>query len=96
MNPEPVIKPGEIITRMGLAFETNDQVLVPRRETELLARTALELLNAAKTPPINVIDMCCGAGNLASALAAGYSRLGKRSHGCVRHARAEERCAARA
>ena len=35
MNPEPVIKPGEIITWMGLAFETSDQVLIPRRETEL-------------------------------------------------------------
>ncbi|MEA3193536.1 MAG: release factor glutamine methyltransferase [Betaproteobacteria bacterium] len=40
-------------------------VLVPRLETELLGRTALELL------PDNarVIDMCCGSGNLACALA---------------------------
>ena len=48
MNPEPVVKPGEIITWMGLAFETSDQVLVPRRETELLARAALDLLKSAE------------------------------------------------
>jgi release factor glutamine methyltransferase len=70
MNPEPIIKPGEIITWMGLAFETNDQVLVPRRETELLARTALDLLKTVEAAaPIRVIDMCCGAGNLSCALA---------------------------
>jgi len=41
-------------------------VLVPREETELLGNTALELL------PDNsrVIDMCCGSGNLACAIAA--------------------------
>jgi release factor glutamine methyltransferase len=40
-------------------------VLVPRAETELLGATALELL------PENarIIDMCCGSGNLACALA---------------------------
>jgi hypothetical protein len=61
MNPEPVIKPGEIITWMGLAFETNDQVLVPRRETELLARTALDLLKTVEAAaPISVIDIAEG------------------------------------
>ncbi len=40
-------------------------VLVPRAETELLGATALELV------PENarIIDMCCGSGNLACALA---------------------------
>ena len=70
MNQEPVIKPGEIVTWMGLAFETSDQVLVPRRETELLARTALDLLKTVEAgAPVRVIDMCCGAGNLACSLA---------------------------
>ena len=69
MNLEPVIKPGEIITWMGLAFETSDQVLVPRRETELLAGAALDLLKTAEAAPVRVIDMCCGAGNLSCALA---------------------------
>lgn len=40
-------------------------VLVPRDETELLGNTALELL--PEEP--KVIDMCCGSGNLACAIA---------------------------
>jgi release factor glutamine methyltransferase len=64
------IKPGDPITWMGLSFETNEEVLVPRPETELLARTALELLPPKDSASaIRVIDMCCGAGNLACALA---------------------------
>jgi len=93
MSAELIVRPGEIVTWMDLAFETDEKVLVPRPETELLGRTALEILNTAKAAPISVINMCCEAGNLACA--AGYSRLGERSHGCVRHARAEECCAAR-
>jgi release factor glutamine methyltransferase len=40
-------------------------VLVPREETELLGATALNLLSENA----RVIDMCCGSGNLACALA---------------------------
>jgi release factor glutamine methyltransferase len=40
-------------------------VLVPRDETELLGNTALGLLH----DEARVIDMCCGSGNLACALA---------------------------
>ena len=40
-------------------------VLVPRAETELLGRTAVELVQDSAC----VIDMCCGSGNLACALA---------------------------
>jgi len=40
-------------------------VLVPRAETELLGNTALELLPDGA----RIIDMCCGSGNLACALA---------------------------
>jgi release factor glutamine methyltransferase len=40
-------------------------VLVPREETELLGNAALEVLPDGA----RVIDMCCGAGNLACALA---------------------------
>lgn len=41
--------------------------LVPRAETELLARAAIDGL--ADTPAPRVIDMCSGAGNLACAIA---------------------------
>jgi release factor glutamine methyltransferase len=40
-------------------------VLVPREETELLGTTALKIL--PENP--RIIDMCCGSGNLACALA---------------------------
>ena len=41
--------------------------LVPREETELLGYAALEALRERPAP--RVIDMCCGSGNLACALA---------------------------
>ncbi len=50
---------------LGIDIETADGVLVPREETEILGRAALEMLGDGKT----VIDMCCGAGNLACAIA---------------------------
>lgn len=51
----------------GRSFVVGPGVLVPRQETELLARTAVYLL-AGRTCP-RVIDMCCGAGNLAVTIA---------------------------
>ena len=56
-------------TFMGLDLETTDHVLIPREETELLARTALDLLTEMSAPAPCVIDMCCGSGNLACSLA---------------------------
>ena len=41
--------------------------LVPREETEVLGYAALEALREHPAP--RIIDMCCGAGNLACALA---------------------------
>lgn len=50
---------------LGIDIETAEGVLVPREETEILGSAALEMLGAGTT----VIDMCCGAGNLACAIA---------------------------
>ncbi len=69
MSIEPVMRPGGNVTWMGHVFETNEQVLVPRPETQLLAHAALDLLRTAGGAPLRVIDMCCGAGNLACSLA---------------------------
>lgn len=52
---------------LGLELEVTRGVLVPRNETELLARTAIGVLETQASP--RVIDMCCGAGNLAVAIA---------------------------
>jgi release factor glutamine methyltransferase len=43
---------------MGLRFEVNPSVLVPRADTEILVETALEQLREGE----NVLDMCTGSG----------------------------------
>ena len=50
---------------MDLELLVERGVLVPRDETELLGNAALELL----PQQARIIDMCCGSGNLACALA---------------------------
>jgi release factor glutamine methyltransferase len=55
-------------TFLGIEMLCGHGVLVPRPETELLGRTALGRLQAAGGRG-RVIDMCCGAGNLACAIA---------------------------
>ncbi|HJL16611.1 MAG TPA: HemK/PrmC family methyltransferase [Sandaracinaceae bacterium LLY-WYZ-13_1] len=50
-------------------LEVGPGALVPRRETELLARRALARLAEDTLEAPLVIDMCCGVGNLACAIA---------------------------
>lgn len=54
---------------MGLEMLAGPQALIPRRETELLARTAVDILRALPGTP-RVIDTCTGSANVAAALAA--------------------------
>lgn len=54
---------------LGVELELGPGVLRPRRETELLGREAIDLLTQ-RGPGQTVIDMCCGSGNLALAIAA--------------------------
>src|SRR3954462_3023787 len=54
---------------MGMDLVVAPGALVPRKETELLARTAIDLLLAIDDRATLVIDMCCGTGNLACAIA---------------------------
>lgn len=56
-------------TFMGVEFLVGPGALVPRQETELLGHTAVEVLRGMSLPMARVIDMCCGAGNLACAIA---------------------------
>jgi release factor glutamine methyltransferase len=65
-------------TFMGVDLLVAPGALVPRPETELLGRTAQGLLRKMIEPAggqLQVIDMCCGSGNLACALAVGDDRL---------------------
>lgn len=56
---------------MGLEMLAGPQALVPRKETELLAGTGIELARqlASERTPLNVIDVCTGSGNVALAIA---------------------------
>ncbi|HUX90599.1 MAG TPA: HemK/PrmC family methyltransferase [Gallionellaceae bacterium] len=54
---------------MGVDLIVAEGALAPREETELLGKTALNTLRSSGTDAPRVIDMCCGSGNLACAIA---------------------------
>lgn len=56
---------------VGLEMLAGPGALVPRRETELLARTAIDLARdaAREQGKVRVIDVCTGCGNVALAVA---------------------------
>jgi release factor glutamine methyltransferase len=54
---------------MGVELLVAPGALVPRAETELLGNTALDLVAGMGLARPAIIDMCCGSGNLACALA---------------------------
>jgi release factor glutamine methyltransferase len=78
---------------LGVDLLVDGGALVPRQETELLGRTALAQLRrlAPDGDGVLMIDLCCGSGNLACALAVALPGL--RAHaadltdGCVSLAR---------
>ena len=51
---------------MGLCFRVNENVLIPRQDTEILVETALKFLTDGKIPAadnsIHLLDMCTGSG----------------------------------
>ncbi len=53
---------------LSISILAGPGVLIPRCETELLGRTAIEILSDRELNPV-VIDMCCGSGNLGLAIA---------------------------
>lgn len=56
---------------MGIELKCDKRALIPRKETEILGQSALELCNeiAREKPVVNIMDICCGSGNLGLALA---------------------------
>lgn len=56
---------------LGLDFIVKKGLYIPRRETELLAQTAISLIseNYSTLQHINVIDLCSGIGTVALAIA---------------------------
>ncbi|MFZ5523331.1 MAG: N5-glutamine methyltransferase family protein [Pseudomonadota bacterium] len=54
---------------MGVELIVDEGALVPREETELLGNVAIDALRSLDATQPKVIDMCCGSGNLACAIA---------------------------
>ncbi len=56
---------------LGLEMLTGPEAMIPRKETEILGRAALEILQGlvAQREPVTVVDLCTGSGNIALALA---------------------------
>jgi release factor glutamine methyltransferase len=59
----------------GLDFEVNEDVLIPRPETEVLVQTVLEISRSSKLKGqrLKVLDLCTGSGNIAIALTKGLT-----------------------
>lgn len=53
---------------MGLEMLSAPGALIPRAETELMARAAVELLHGMRGEPL-AVDVCTGSGNIAYAMA---------------------------
>lgn len=58
---------------MGLTFHVNENVLIPRQDTEILVEQALkhikEISHKQPVSDINVLDMCTGSGCIAISIA---------------------------
>jgi release factor glutamine methyltransferase len=56
---------------MGIELISDKRALIPRKETELLGKKALELSEeiVRSQGKCNLIDVCCGSGNLGIAIA---------------------------
>ena len=58
-------------TFMGIDFLSSPDVMIPRKETEILAQAAMVLARQLITDskPIKIMDLCTGSGNIALTLA---------------------------
>lgn len=56
---------------MGQVLLASPAALVPRKETEILAKAALQLLEGCRPDRPLVVDLCTGGGNVALAIALG-------------------------
>ncbi|HPM43448.1 MAG TPA: peptide chain release factor N(5)-glutamine methyltransferase [Candidatus Omnitrophota bacterium] len=66
----------------GLDFEVDDNVLIPRPETEMLVETVIELLNGPQSMAHRprILDLCTGSGCIAISL---FVRLTRNLTNCI-------------
>lgn len=57
---------------LGLEFAVNENVFIPRPETEILAHTAMDIIREIKgeKEEVRILDLCTGSGCIAISLAA--------------------------
>jgi release factor glutamine methyltransferase len=62
---------------MGIELICDNRALIPRKETEILGRTAMWFCQkiAKKKSKVNVFDVCCGSGNLGLSLSYFFSNV---------------------
>jgi release factor glutamine methyltransferase len=82
-----------LVSFLGVEIEAGPGALVPRVETELCGRTAIDKLREGSGTLL--VDVCCGTGNLACAIAAALPDVRgwalDLTDGCVELARANVR-----
>ena len=54
---------------MNLELYVNQDVLIPRQDTEILVEEVINILQNIKAENIQILDMCTGSGAIAIALA---------------------------
>jgi release factor glutamine methyltransferase len=56
---------------MGISFKVNENVLIPRPDTEVLVEETIELANEMQKglASLEILDLCCGSGAIAVSLA---------------------------
>lgn len=56
---------------MGLSFQVNKAVLIPRQDTEILVENALDMIKEKRGSKkhVRILDLCCGSGAIAISLA---------------------------
>jgi len=71
MNGIPLAHISERQNFMGIELLCDSRALIPRKETEILGHKVLEICKklAEEKSVINILDMCCGSGNLGLAIA---------------------------
>jgi len=71
LNGEPLAHLTGRQNFMGIELLCDKRALIPRKETEILGKTAIEICRylTLKKSIINVFDICCGSGNLGLAIA---------------------------
>lgn len=74
MNGEPLAYILEQWDFYGLRLTITPDVLIPRPDTETLARMAIEILQRSGNPKVRVLDLCCGSGCVGLAVAVNVSR----------------------